>query len=188
MPWLWSCGLYYILRRSDISNFPLFWLLESYYIIMTDIFWHDFHWMHVLLLIWHPYMPFDCDCLSPHSIWETCHAWTIVSTLYIIMIMHCNTIESIISANWVCNNDLDSTVSWSETWLITQFMCATRHVKNFFELLNTPKHESYGSLEEDEKVCLKTSLQSGPSPPVKPLFSNLAVFEKQNPKSFKYPI
>ena len=40
---------------------------------MTDIFWHDLNWMHVLLLIWHPYMPSDCNCLSPLNL--GCITW-----------------------------------------------------------------------------------------------------------------
>ena len=157
---LWWSEPSCIMRLSDILNLPLLWGLESYYITMTDILWHDFHWMHVSLLICHPLKPYHCDCPLPHLIWNMRHAWALDLTLHIIIIVHCHAIEPITSAQWACNHDLDSTVLCAETWLLTQLLGATRYVKKFSKLLNTPKLESHNCLEEDEKVYLKTSLQS----------------------------
>ena len=139
--WLWWFRPSYALRLSDISNFPLLWGLEKYYIIMTDTLWNDFHWMNALLLLCDSLKPYHCDCPLPHLIWNTRHAWALDLTPHINMIVHCHAIEPITSAQWVCNHDLDPTVLWSETWLMTQLLGVTRHVKKFSKLLNTPKHE-----------------------------------------------
>ena len=170
---VWWSEPSYVMRLSDISNLPQRWGLESYYITMTDILWYDFRWMQVSLLICHPLKPYHCDCPLSHSIWNMRHAWALDLTLNIITIMHCHATEPTTSAHWACNHDLDSTALCAETRLLTQLLGATRYVKKFSKLLNTPKLESHNCLEEDEKVYLKTSLQSCHPRLYKLTFSNL---------------
>ena len=51
----------------------------------------------------------------------------------------------------------------STTYLTTQSLSATRYVKVSRKLINLPRHGTYGRLEEDKRVCLKTSSICHPS-------------------------
>ena len=41
--WIWRHGLCYAPRLSGIGAFAMFFSLKSYWILMTDILWHDLH-------------------------------------------------------------------------------------------------------------------------------------------------
>ena len=71
---------------------------------------------------------------------------------------------------------------------MTQLLGATRYVKKFSKFLNAPKHESHNRLEEDEKVYLKTSLQSSHPRPCKLTFSNLLALLGSKTQIFKTTI
>ena len=113
-----------------------------------------FAWIHVLLLIWCPYMPSNCICLLPHSIWNARHAWTLALTLHSIMILHQREREPITSVHWACKHDVCSIICDLHNCLETQVLSATRYVKVSCKFINPPRHGSYGRLEEDKKVCL----------------------------------
>ena len=114
-------------------------------------------WMHVLLLVWCPYVPSNCIRSLPHSIWNARHAWTFALTLYSIMILHLHECEPMKSAHWACKHDVCSSFATSTTVSRHRFMSAIRYVKVSCKFINPPKHGSYGRLEEDKRVCLKTN-------------------------------
>ena len=43
IPWLCCFGLPYTLRLFELWPYPLFWMMESDYIVMTDILWNDLY-------------------------------------------------------------------------------------------------------------------------------------------------
>lgn len=141
----------------------MFWSLESCYIIMTDILWHDLHGY----MCHCPYnvrtLPSNCICLLPHSICNARHAWTLALTLHYIMILHPREREPIKSLHWACEYDVCSVICDLHNRLEIQILSATRHVKISRKFTYPARHGSYGNLEEDTRVCLKTSSICHPS-------------------------
>ena len=84
MPWT----VFLPLRLSRIGTFAMFWCLESYYIIITDILWCDLHLNTPVTDHMTSIMLSNCICLLPCSIWNAWHAWTLTLTLHSIMILH----------------------------------------------------------------------------------------------------
>ena len=94
--------------------------------------------------------------------WNARHACTMTLTLHLIISLHELEREPIKPVHRSCKLNVcpPSTTSTSRLW--TQLSSATRYVKKFFNLLNPSRHGLHSRLEEDEKVCLKTSPQSCP--------------------------
>ena len=113
------------------------------------------------------------------------HAYTMTLTLHLIISLHELEREPIKPVHRACKLDVCSPSTTSTSRLRTQLLSATRYVKKFFNLLNPPRHGLHGRLEEDEKVCLKTSSQSCPCRSSHIFISNLAVLSKQNPEILK---
>ena len=102
MPWT----VFLPLRLSRIGTFAMFWCLESYYIIITDILWCDLHLNTPVTDHMTSIMLSNCICLLPCSIWNARHAWTLTLTLHSIMILHQREREPITSVHWACKHDV----------------------------------------------------------------------------------
>ena len=120
-------------------------------------------WIHLLLIIWHPLCSLIAFCLFPCSIWNARHAWTLTLTPHSIMILHQREREPITSVHWACKHDICPVLCRLHNCLVTQVLSATRYVKTFRKFIIHPRHGSYGRLEEEKTVCLKTSLICHPS-------------------------
>ena len=151
------------LRLSWIWTFAMFWCLKRYYMIITDILWCDLHLNTPVT----DHMPSMCcliAChLSPCSIWNVRHAWTLPLTPRPIMIMHQREREPMTSAHWPCKHDICPAVCHLNNCLVTQVLSATRYVKTSRKFIIHPRHGSYGRLEEEKRVCLTTSSICDPS-------------------------
>ena len=106
-----------ILTLYNTLDSPLFWLLESYYIIMTDILWHDLYRIHAPLLRCQPRKLLSRFSPVPTSLWTTYYVWTLYLTLQIIMILQHLKREPIKSVHWTCKHDLCSSPTPLETRL-----------------------------------------------------------------------
>ena len=125
MPWNVSLPL----RLYRIRTFAMFWCLESYYMIITDILWCDLHLNtpatdHVASI-----MLSNCVCLFPCSIWNARHAWTLPLTPHSIMILHQREREPMTSAHWACKHGICPVICHLHNCLVTQVLSATRNVK-----------------------------------------------------------
>ena len=96
--------------------------------------------------------------------------------------------EPIKPVHCACKLDICSPSTTSAKRLRTKLLSATRYVKNFFDLLNTPKHGSHSCLEKDEKVCLQTSPISYPPRLERSSFSKSYHLLKTKPQIFKTTI
>ena len=108
-------------------------------------------------------LPSNCICLLPHSICNARHAWTLTLTLHSIMILHQREREPITSVHWACKHDVCFVICHLHNCLVTQVLSATRYVKISRKFIIHPRHGSYGRLEEEKRVCLKTSSICHPS-------------------------
>ena len=109
-------------------------------------------------------MPSNTTRLVSPSPGNARHAYTMTLTLHLIISLHELEREPIKPVHRACKLDVCSPSTTSTSRLRTQLLSATRYVKNFFDLLNPPKHGSHSCLVKDEKVCLQTSPQIVPSP------------------------
>ena len=159
MPWT----AFLPLRLSRIGTFAMFWCLESYYIIITDILWCDLHLNTPVTDYMTSIMLSNCICLLPCSIWNARHAWTLTLTLHSIMILHQREREPITSVHWACKHDVCFVICHLHSCLVTQVLSATRHVKTSRKFIIHPRHGSYGRLEEEKRVYLETSSICDPS-------------------------
>ena len=136
-------------------RYNIYWLLESYYIIMTDILWLDLHEYMCYCSYDVALCPPNCICLLPHSIWNARHAWTLYLTFQIIMILHHLEPKPIKSAHWTCKHEVCSTVYHLHNMPTDTAFERHKVRKKFFDLLNPPRHGSHGRLEEDERYVFK---------------------------------
>ena len=141
----------------------MFWSLESCYIIMTGILWHDLHGYMCYCSYNVHTLPSNCICLLPHSICNARNAWTLALTLHYIMILHQRERERITSVHWACKHDVFSVICNLHNCLETQVLSATRYVKISRKFIIHPRHGLYGRLKEEKKVFLKTSSICDPS-------------------------
>ena len=146
------------LRLSWIWTFAMFWCLERYYMIVTDILWYDLHLNTPVTDHMASIVLSNCVCLFPCSIWNARHAWTLPLTPRSIMILHQREREPMTSAHWPCKHDMCPAV-WCHlhNCLVTQVLSATRYVKTSRKFKIHPRRASYGRLQEEKKLCLKTS-------------------------------
>ena len=114
-------------------------------------------WIHLLLIIWHPLCYLIAFCLFPCSIWNARHAWTLPLTPRSIMILHQREREPMTSAHWACKHDICPVICHLHNCLVTQVLSATRYVKTSRKFIIHPRRGSYGRLEEEKRLCLKTS-------------------------------
>ena len=145
------------LRIPGIGTFAMFWCLECYYMIITDILWCDLHLNtpatdHVASI-----MLSNCVCLFPCSIWNARHGWTLPLTPHSIMILPQREREPMTSTHWACKHDICPVMCHLHNCLVTQVLSATRYVKTSHKFIIHPRRGSYGRLEEEKKLYLKTS-------------------------------
>mgnify|MGYP007024387722 CR=1 FL=1 len=96
-------ALFYVTLKTRLKLGKLLYNYDWY-----SLTW--FAWIHVLLLIWCPYMPSNCICPLPHSTCNAKHAWTSALTFHSIMILHQREREPITSVHWACKHDACSII------------------------------------------------------------------------------
>ena len=147
----------FLLRLSEKCTYASVTMKKNHCMYMTDILWYDLHLNTPVTDHMASIVLSNCVLPLPLLNMDARHAWILPLTPRSIMILHQREREPMTSPHWACKHDLCPVLFHLHNCLVTQVLSATRYVKTSSKFKIHPRRGSYGRLQEEKRLCLKTS-------------------------------